>query len=394
MELQDYAAALRRYWTTFVGLTVAGVLTALAVVLYATPAYQTTATVFVASTGEGTSGSQFVNQRVASYPDIAESRAVLAPVIEKLGIREPFPTLRAKLEAENPPDTSLVRITVTDDDPTWAADLANAVAEEFRSTVEALERPGRGETPVSLTVTDSATVPLSPTFPTPGLFLLMGAVVGAALGMAAAIVRNRRDTRIHRDDDVRAAWGAAPEELTVYSTSGRPRGRAARTRFAARPESRIARRLEVMAEQQPVRVVAVPVSPDGQPATRAFAREVAHELTDWDVPVTVDVLGELDAASPAPGVHLSVGTSMAPQREWRRLAREQVGVLLVLLAGRSEREDLRDLRAVLDAAQVQVIGIVLLPASARRTTGTSDQPPVGGTGETPAATVRQTVPVS
>jgi capsular polysaccharide biosynthesis protein len=393
MELQDYAAALRRYWTTCVGLTLAGVLTALAVVLYSTPSYQTTATVFVASTGEGTSGSQFVNQRVASYPDIAESRAVLAPVIEQLGIREPFPTLRAKLEAENPPDTSLVRITVTDDDPKWAADLANAVAEEFRTTVEALERPGNGETPVSLTVTDSATVPLVPTFPMPGLFLLMGAVVGAALGMAAAIVRSRRDTRLYRVDDVRSAWGSAPEELTVYSAPGRRRRRTARTRATARPESRIARRLEVMAEQRPIRVVAVAVSPDGQPATRAFAREVGNELADWDVPVVVDVLGDLHPASPVPGVHVSVGTSMPPLREWRRLSRDHVGAVLVLQAGRSEREDLRDLRAVLDAAQVQVIAIVLLPRGARRTTKTTD-PSVAGTGAIPTPPVRETVDVS
>lgn len=391
MELQDYAAALRRFWTTWVGLMLAGVLTALAVVLYSTPSYQTTATVFVASTGEGTSGSQFVNQRVASYPDIAESRAVLAPVIEQLGIREPFPTLRAKLEAENPPDTSLVRITVTDDDPTWAADLANAVAEEFKTTVEALERPGNGETPVSLTVTDSATVPLVPTFPIPGLFLLMGAVVGAALGVAAAIVRSRRDTRLYRVDDVRAAWGAAPEELTVYSAPGRRRRRTPRA--TARPESRIARRLEVMAEQRPIRVVAVAVSPDGQPATRAFAREVGNELADWDVPVVVDVLGDVHPASPVPGVHLSVGTSMPPLREWRRLSRDHVGVVLVVQAGRSEREDLRDLRAVLDAAQVQVIAIVLLPKGARRTTETTDSS-AAGTGSIPMPPVRETVDVN
>lgn len=58
MELRDYGTALRRYWTTWVGLALAGVLVALTVVLVSTPTYQATAQVFVASTGgEGTSGA-------------------------------------------------------------------------------------------------------------------------------------------------------------------------------------------------------------------------------------------------------------------------------------------------------------------------------------------------
>jgi capsular polysaccharide biosynthesis protein len=103
MELRDYGTALRRYWTTWVGLALAGVLVALTVVLVSTPTYQATAQVFVASTGgEGTSGAQFVNQRVTTYPDVARSRTVLGSVIEELGIQESFADLRARVAAVNP----------------------------------------------------------------------------------------------------------------------------------------------------------------------------------------------------------------------------------------------------------------------------------------------------
>ena len=68
MELRDYGVALRRHWGIGVSVALACLLAAVVVVL-ATPAtYRATAQVFVASTGEGTSGSQFVNQASPATP--------------------------------------------------------------------------------------------------------------------------------------------------------------------------------------------------------------------------------------------------------------------------------------------------------------------------------------
>src|SRR5688572_21528063 len=116
MELRDYLLALRRYWTTWLGVTGAALLVALGVVLISPPSYQATAQVFVASLGEGTSGSQFVNQRVTSYPDVARSSAVLGPVIEDLDLAESVADLRARVSASNPAETSQIDIAVTDAD--------------------------------------------------------------------------------------------------------------------------------------------------------------------------------------------------------------------------------------------------------------------------------------
>jgi capsular polysaccharide biosynthesis protein len=370
MELQDYAAALRRHWPTWIGLTAVAVVTALAVVLFSTPAYQATAKVFVASTAEGNSGSQFVNQRVTSYPDIAESRAVLGPVIEDLDLTEPFTNLRARVEAVNPPDTSLVRITVTDDDPVRAATVANSVAHWFSVVVEDLEEPRTGGSPVALTVTDLATVPNTPVFPQPSLLLAMGLVVGLALGVAMAIVRSRRDTRLYREADVRAAWGTDGDQLTVYAA---PADRRRRQR-AGGPALMFARQLEPMAEEGHVGVVAVAPSPDDRPVALAFARDVVGELAGWDVPANVDTtVRAKPATTGSTGVTLIVGTPMAPLREWRRLAREHDGVVLVVQAGRSDREDLREIRSILDAAQAQVLAVALLRKGGRK--ARNDGPP-------------------
>ena len=62
MELRDYGRTLRRFWGTWLGVTLVGVLSALAIVLFSPASYQATAEVFVASTLQSTSGSQFVTQ--------------------------------------------------------------------------------------------------------------------------------------------------------------------------------------------------------------------------------------------------------------------------------------------------------------------------------------------
>lgn len=364
MELRDYGTALRRYWTTWVGLALAGVLVALTVVLVSTPTYQATAQVFVASTGgEGTSGAQFVNQRVTSYPDVARSRTVLGSVIEELGIQESFADLRARIAAVNPPDTSQIDISVSDEDPEEAAAIADAVAQEFGLAVELLERTRDGESPVDLTVTNPATVPTSPVFPQPGLLLLLGLVVGLALGAAAAVVRSRTDTRLYTGDDVRAAWGAGAEDLPLHAPPAGRRGR-------GRPATLLARRLEPLAERQPLRVVAVTAAPDDEAAARSVIDEVAAELTAWGVSATSGrpVQGDRAGATGGTGVRLAVSPPPGPLREWRRLAVEHDGVVLVLRAGRIDGAHLREIRTVLTAADVRLLAVVLVPRrrSARR----------------------------
>ncbi len=383
MELRDYGTALRRYWATWIGLALAGMLVALTVVLVSTPTYQATAQVFVASTGgEGTSGAQFVNQRVTAYPDVARSRTVLGSVIEELGVEESFADLRARVAAVNPPDTSQIDISVSDEDPEEAAAIADAVAQEFGFAVELLERTRDGESPVDLTVTDPATVPTSPVFPQPVPLLLLGLVVGLALGAAAAVVRSRTDTRLYTEDDVRSAWGAGAEDLPVHAPSAGRRGR-------GRPATLLARRLEPLAERQPLRVVAVTAAPDDESAAHRVIDEVAAELTAWGVSATSGrPVRDIRAAAGNTGVRLAVSPPPGPLREWRRLAVEYDGIVLALRAGRIDGAVLREIRTVLTAADVRLLAVVLVSRrrAARRSRAAVTRPapsPRPGT-ETPA----------
>ncbi len=356
MELRDYLTALRRYWGTWTAVTLVAVSVALAVVLGVQPTYTTTAQVFVASAGEGTGGSQFVNQRVPTYPDVARSQTVLAPVIEELSLPDSVTDLRSRIEAVNPPDTSQVDISVTDRDPGRAAAVANAVAERFSTTVEDLEQRRDGVTPVDLTVTDPATVPSAPVFPAPALLLGLGLFVGLALGAAAAVLRSRTDTRLYTEDDVRRAWGSGADELVVHAGGDRRR----RRRTAGGPVVMLARQLEPLDDGGRVRAVLLPVSPDQPGTVQHLVAGLTTELGDRGTPVAVP-----GSAGPVPeppaGVQLTVGSALAPAREWRRLARATDGTVLVVTAGQTDTADLREARAVLAAAGAGVLSVVVLP---------------------------------
>ena len=357
MELRDYLTALRRYWGTWAAVTLVALSAALAVVLGVQPTYTTTAQVFVASAGEGTGGSQFVNQRVPTYPDVARSQTVLAPVIEELSLPDSVTDLRSRIETVNPPDTSQVDISVTDRDPGRAAAVANAVAERFSTTVEDLEQRQDGVTPVDLTVTDPATVPSTPAFPAPALLLGLGLFVGLALGAAAAVLRSRTDTRLYTEDDVRNAWGSGADELVVHSGGDRRRRR---RRTAGGPVAMLARQLEPLDDDGRVRAVLLPVSPDQPGTAQHLAAALTTELGDRGTPVVVPGPAGTVPASPA-GVQLTVGSALAPAREWRRLARATDGTVLVVTAGQTDAADLREARAVLAAAGAGVFSVVVLP---------------------------------
>ncbi|MGY1736587.1 YveK family protein [Geodermatophilus sp. SYSU D00684] len=380
MELQDYGTALRRYWTTWAAITLTGLFVALVVVLAVRPTYTTTAQVFVASSGDGTSGSQFVSQRVTTYPDVARSQTVLGPVIEELSLDESVTDLRARVAAVNPPDTSQVDVSVTDEDPARAAAVANAVAERFSTAVEDLEERQDGVSPVDLTVTNPATVPSSPVFPVPGLVLGLGLFVGLTLGAAVAVLRSRADTRLHTVDDVRTAWGAGGDELTVHAVTAR---RNRRRRGTGRPVAMLARQLEPVDDDGLVRAVVLAASPDESQAARDLVTALATELVDGGTPVVVAEPGEDPAPALPAGARLTVGSASASAREWRRLARENDGAVLVVTAGRTEAADLREARSLLAAAGAGLFSVVLLPS--RRTGRTASGDTAPGRPAVPAA---------
>jgi len=363
MELTEYLAVLRRHWRIWIGLTLISLLLA-AVALETSPrTYQATARVFVAASPTISNSAQFVNQRAKSYPAVAESQAVLGPVIEKLGLDLTSAQLRALVSADNPVDTSQVEITTTGPDPEQAATISNAVAEQMAQVVEDLETPPSGDRPVTLTVNDPATAPTKAVSPVAAYVLGLGLLAGLFIGLAAAVVRSRLDTRLYSELDIRRAWGQ-DDDVDVLLP---PRGRARQSALTGRPAAALARRLELAAEDRPIRVAVLSPAPEELRAARGLAEEVAVELRGREMPTTVAGPGLAGAplVDERPHIRLEVTDPLAPLRFWRDVASRYEGVVIVLPRGRVDAAELHEVRTILRNAGIRPLSLVLVGRTRR-----------------------------
>ncbi|HWH30508.1 MAG TPA: polysaccharide biosynthesis tyrosine autokinase [Mycobacteriales bacterium] len=203
MDLRDYARLLRVRRTLILTCLLLGLGSAAVATLAATPVYEARTTLFVAAAGDvaGASAAQagnlFTQQRVKSYAEIVPSPRVTSPVVDSLGLALTPEQLAGKIEASAPLDSVLLNISVRDTSPELAARLTNAVAEQMIDVVDELERTsGAATSPVKLSVVTPASVPGSPVSPRPALNLALGALVGLAVGVGAAVARETLDQRV------------------------------------------------------------------------------------------------------------------------------------------------------------------------------------------------------
>ena len=211
MELRDYIRILRKSWVLILVLTLVGVVIATAYSLLKAPEYSASSKVFVSTQTTGSAGelaqsNSFSVQRVKTYSDLVQTPAVLDQVRHDLGIDLTVDELAELIMASAPLDTSIIDITVTDTDPIRAADIADATAASLSAAVESLERPKDDALaiPIKLTQVQQAVaseVPVSPNIP---LNLALGALIGLAVGVGLAVLRETLDTRIHSQKDIEA----------------------------------------------------------------------------------------------------------------------------------------------------------------------------------------------
>ena len=209
MELRDYIRILRKSWVLIVLFTLVGVGAAAAYSLTLTPKYAATAKVFVSTQGAGTTselqqGSSFTIQRVKTYSSLVTTPIVLLPVIGTLELGITSDQLAGRVSASAPADTSIIDITVSDTDPVRAADTANAISQSLTAVVEDIESSDAVDavSPVKLTRAQEATVSATPVSPNVPLNLVLGTLIGLALGVGLAVLRETLETRIRNEHDV------------------------------------------------------------------------------------------------------------------------------------------------------------------------------------------------
>jgi capsular exopolysaccharide synthesis family protein len=195
-----------------------------------TPKYEASTQLFVAAKDTGgiasglQSSDQFSQDRVKSYADIISSPLVTAPVARTVGDGLSAQQVSDEITAEAPLDTVLVNVHVTDTSPQRAQALANAVSDQFAAYVSRLETtPGASTSPVKVTVVKRASLPADPVSPKTSLDLVLGLLVGLAIGMGGAVLRESMDRTVKDPAAVQRALDLSLLGAIAYDPDARKR---------------------------------------------------------------------------------------------------------------------------------------------------------------------------
>jgi capsular exopolysaccharide synthesis family protein len=203
-------ALIRRSWLLILACTIIGGSVG-AISAFPSPTlYQSSTQLYVSVRNSGAAwdlaqSTSYARQAVTSYVRVIPTAIVLDPVIEDLGLEMTARGLAGQVSASAPLNTQLITATVTDENPSQAAQLANAIADSFATAVSTeLEAPTgtEAESKVRVETISAAKVPTQPSSPNIRLDLALGLLIGLAVGVGLAVLRSILDTRVRTVSDV------------------------------------------------------------------------------------------------------------------------------------------------------------------------------------------------
>jgi succinoglycan biosynthesis transport protein ExoP len=225
VELREYLVILRRRWMSvlIVALTILAV--ASLVTLLVPKKYTATTRLYFSvqanSVTELVQGSTFAEGQMSSYAQVATSPKVLDAVIREVPLSTTAEELAKSVVVTVPLNTVVLEIAATDQDPSRAARIANAVGVALANVAEELA-PDRADGSESVRVTTVAPAQIPDEASSPHVFrnLALGLALGLFIGFGLAVLRHVLDTKVRSEEDVRRLTeipilGAVPVDLEV-----------------------------------------------------------------------------------------------------------------------------------------------------------------------------------
>jgi capsular exopolysaccharide synthesis family protein len=207
MTIAEYLGILRRNLVWLVLLMVLGGTTAYLYSHTLPRQYRSFASVIVIpERGENTSeivqGSNYVQNIVQSYALLATTPYVLQPVIDQLQLTDTPAQLATRIAVETPLNTVVIQVAVTDNSPEQAQRVAAAINKSLISAVSDLSPKIGNQPAVHLEEISPATLPQNYVAPDTRIYTLVGVLVGLALGVSIAFLRQQLRSRPSIAEDI------------------------------------------------------------------------------------------------------------------------------------------------------------------------------------------------
>lgn len=199
MDIRGLFRALRKYWWIILTTVLLAVGVGAVVTLRTPERYESSLTFFVRTPAEQIGGAYqgdaFAQKRVNSYVQLLSSQRLADLVVADTKVPLTAGQVMGMLTAKGDPNTVLLTATVTDLDAGRSLLIAESVADQFVDLVSTLETPPGSNTPsVTLEVTSAASLNPMPISPKPLNNIGLALVIGLALGIALAVLRELLDT--------------------------------------------------------------------------------------------------------------------------------------------------------------------------------------------------------
>ena len=212
MTIADLLQIVRKHLASAIISFVVVFAAVAAVTFIMPPKYTATAEVFATYAGQSgetqttndmSSGANYLNTQIKTYPELVKTEAVLQPVIKDLGLDMTTTDLAGVVTATNPTNTFMVDISAEVGDPQQAADQISS---------DLYNNSSSSGSPIRLTVVQKAQTPTSQSSPNIPLYLAAGLILGIIVGIGVALLKDILNTKVDSTDDVR--------ELTHASSLG------------------------------------------------------------------------------------------------------------------------------------------------------------------------------
>ena len=172
-----------------------------------TPKYLSTTRIYVVNSQKSQETSITAQDLVAGsyltkdYQEIIKSKDVMQTVILREGLDMSPSDLSSKISVSIPNDTRVISISVSDENPNEASDLANAVREVASEKIKEV-------TKVEEVTTIEAAEPSSrPSSPNIRRNIALGMLVGVSIGILIVLMSEVLDDTVKRADDIEEILG-------------------------------------------------------------------------------------------------------------------------------------------------------------------------------------------